>query len=190
MATHPIIAVGVAGGGLEPLRRITEDLPRNCGATIFVVMHAGAASLLPEILGWHGKLPVEFARNGVVIRSGCIYVAPPDFHMLVEDGHIKLDRGPKIHSVRPAIDPTFASVAHAYGDRVMGIILSGAGTDGAAGLVEIEKHGGRALVQDPRTASSPAMPEAAIAADSPESLSVEVIRDQVSKFCSRVLFAA
>jgi two-component system chemotaxis response regulator CheB len=183
MVARAIIAIGVASGGLEPLRRITENLPRNSGVTIFVVMHSGAASLLPDILGWHGKLPVEFARDGVTIKSGCIYVAPPDFHMLVADGRIHLTHGPKIHSVRPAIDPTFASIAQEYGERAMGIILSGAGTDGATGLVEIEKQGGCVLVQDPRTASLPSMPSAAIAADAPESLSVEGIRDRVSEFC-------
>jgi two-component system chemotaxis response regulator CheB len=183
MIAHTIIAVGAASGGLEPLRRITEDLPKNCGATIFVVMHSGVASLLPEILGWQGKMPVEFARDGGAIRIGRIYVAPPDFHMLIADGRIHLTRGPKVHSVRPAIDPTFASIAHEYGNRVMGIILSGAGTDGSAGLLEIEKHGGCVLVQDPRAASLPSMPEAAIAADAPKVLSVEDIRDRVSEFC-------
>jgi two-component system chemotaxis response regulator CheB len=190
MAARIIIAIGAASGGIEPLRRITEDLPRNCGATIFVVLHSGAAGLLPEILSWRGKLPVEFARDGVAIKSGRIYVAPPDFHMLVGSGRFQLTQSPKLHSVRPAIDLTFASVAREYGDRALGIVLSDTGTDGAVGLLEIEKHGGRTLVQEPRAAAQPAMPEAAIAAASPESLSVEDIRDLVSEFCSRNLSAA
>ena len=119
MVTHAIVAVGASGGGLEPLRRITERLPRNCGVTVFVVMHSGAASFLPEILSWHGKLRVEFAREGDFISAGRIYVAPPDHHMGVEAGHIRLNKGPRVHSVRPAIDPMFASVAGAYGRRVM-----------------------------------------------------------------------
>jgi two-component system, chemotaxis family, protein-glutamate methylesterase/glutaminase len=185
MVAHAIVAVGAAGGGIEPLRRITERLPRNCGATVFVVMHSGAASFLPEILSWHGKLPVEFARDGAFIKAGRIYVAPPDHHMCVVADHIRLNQMPRIHNVRPAIDPMFASVAQAYRKRVMGIVLSGAGKDGAAGIVEIERFGGRALVQDPRQATSPSMPEAAIAADAPECLSVEDIAVRVTGFCSR-----
>ena len=184
MAAHSIVAVGASGGGLEPLRRITERLPRNCAATVFVVMHSGAASFLPEILSWHGKLRVEFAREGDFIAPGRIYVAPPNHHMCVEARHIRLNQGPRVHGVRPAIDPMFASVANAYGRQVMGIVLSGAGSDGAAGIVEIGRLGGCALVQDPRQATSPSMPQAALAADLPESLSVESIATRVIEFCS------
>jgi two-component system chemotaxis response regulator CheB len=185
MVAHAIVAIGAANGGLEPLRRITERLPRSCGATVFVVMHSGAASLLPEILSWHGKLPVEFAREGCPIKAGHVYVAPPDHHMCVRAECIRLNQMPRIHNVRPAIDPMFASLARAYRKRVMGIVLSGAGSDGSAGIVEIERLGGCALVQDPRQAISPAMPEAAIAADAPEVLSVEDIAIRVNMFCSR-----
>ena len=104
--------------------------------------------------------------------------------MCVEARHIRLNQGPRVHGVRPAIDPMFASVANAHGRRVMGIVLSGAGSDGAAGIVAIERLGGCALVQDPRQASSPSMPQAALAADSPESLSVEDIATRVIEFCS------
>jgi two-component system, chemotaxis family, protein-glutamate methylesterase/glutaminase len=185
MVACAIIAVGAAGGGIEPLRRITERLPRSCGATLFVVMHSGAASFLPEILSWHGKLAVEFARDGAPIKPGRIYVAPPDHHMCIEGDHIRLNQEPRVHNVRPAIDPMFASVAQAYGERVMGVVLSGAGSDGAAGIVEIGRLGGRALVQDPRQATLPSMPEAALAADDPESLSIEDIAVRVTQFCSR-----
>jgi two-component system chemotaxis response regulator CheB len=185
MAANAIVAVGAAGGGLDPLRRITERLSRDCGATVFVVMHSGAASLLPEILSWHGKLAVEFAHAGDPVRAGRIYVAPPDNHMCVVADHISLNHKPRVHNVRPAIDPMFASIAEAYRERVMGIVLSGAGKDGAAGIVEIERLGGFALVQDPRQATSPSMPEAAIAADAPECLSIEDIAIRVMAFCSR-----
>ena len=128
MVAHAIVAVGASGGGLEPLRRITERLPRNCDVTVFVVMHCGAASFLPEILSWHGKLRVEFAREGEWIEAGRIYVAPPDHHMGVGGDHIRLNQGPRAHNVRPAIDPMFAAVARAYGRQVMGVVLSGAGS--------------------------------------------------------------
>jgi two-component system chemotaxis response regulator CheB len=184
MVAHAIVAVGASGGGLEPLRRITERVPRNSGVTVFVVMHSGAASFLPEIMSWHGKLRVEFAREGDFITPGRIYIAPPDHHMSVAERHIRLTQGPRVHGVRPAIDPMFASVAGAYGRRVLGIVLSGAGSDGAAGIIEIERLGGRALVQDPRQAKSPSMPQAALAADSPEALSVEDIAMRVLEYCS------
>ena len=184
MVAHAIVAVGASGGGLEPLRRITERLPRNSGVTVFVVMHSGAASFLPEIMSWRGRLRVEFAREGDFVAPARIYIAPPDHHMRVDAWHIRLNQGPRVHGVRPAIDPMFASVAGAYGRRVMGIVLSGAGSDGAAGIVEIERLGGRALVQDPRLAKSPSMPQAALAADSPESLSIEDIATRVLEFCS------
>ena len=183
---HAVLAIGASGGGIEPLRRITEQLPRGSGATIFVVMHSGAASFLPDILSWHGALPVRFAIDGEKIEAGRIYVAPPDHHMLVDAGHIRLNTGPRLHSARPAIDPLFASVAGVYGRRVMGVVLSGSGSDGAAGLLEIRKHGGRALVQDPREAASPSMPKAALAAVSPECLPVEEIRVEVAGFCSNM----
>jgi two-component system chemotaxis response regulator CheB len=190
MVAHAIVAIGAADGGLEALRRITERLPRSCGATVFVVMHCGAASLLPEILSWHGKLPVEFAREGTAIKAGHVYIAPPDYHMCIAAECIRLNQKPRIHNVRPAIDPMFVSVANAYGNRVMGIVLSGAGSDGAAGIVEIERLGGCALVQDPREAPSPSMPEAVIAADSPERLSIEDIAVRATAFCSRAFLPA
>jgi two-component system chemotaxis response regulator CheB len=190
MVAHAIVAVGAAGGGLEPLRRITERLPRNCGATVFVVMHSGVASLLPEILSWHGNIEVEFGRAGVRVKAGRVYVAPPGHHMCVVADHISLNQKPRVHNVRPAIDPMFASIAEAYGKRVMGIVLSGAGKDGAAGIVEIERLGGCALVQDPRQATSPSMPKAALAADAPESLSIEDIAIRVMAFCSRASLLA
>lgn len=153
-------------------------------------MHSGMASLLPDILSWHGVLPVAFAREGDALEPGHIYVAPPDHHMTVVAEHIRLNQEPRVHAVRPAIDPLFASVARAYGSRVMGIVLSGAGSDGAAGMLEIERHGGAVLVQNPQEAASPSMPEAAIAADSPECLPIEEIAERVSHFCSQTAVPA
>ena len=105
--------------------------------------------------------------------------------MCVVADHIRLNQKPRVHNVRPAIDPMFNSIAKAYHKRVMGVVLSGAGTDGAAGIVEIEDSGGCALVQDPRQALWPSMPEAAIAADAPECMSIEDIAIRVTAFCSR-----
>lgn len=187
MVAHAIVVVGVSTGGLEPLRRIIEALPRECGASVFVVMHSGASpSILPQILGWHGRIEVSFAVDGALIEAAHVYVAPPDHHMVVDIDHIRLNQGAKVHSTRPAIDPLFASAANAHGNRVVGIVLSGEGTDGAAGLVAIKAHGGCALVEDPRDAPVPSMPAAAIAADSPERLHIGALARRVVEFCSLV----
>lgn len=187
MVAHAIVVVAVSTGGLSPLRRIIEALPRNCSASVFVAMHSGAfPSILPEILGWHGRINVSFAEDGALIEAAHVYVAPPDHHMVVDIDHIRLNQGPKVHSTRPAADPLFVSAANAHGNRVVGVVLSGDGSDGAAGLVAIKAHGGRALVEDPRDAPSPSMPAAAMAADSPEALHIDALAHRVAAFCSLV----
>ena len=187
MVAHAIIVVGVSTGGLKPLRRIIEALPPECGASVFVVMHSGASSsILPEILGWHGRISVSFATDYALIEAAHVYVAPPDHHMVVDIDRIRLNRGPKVHGTRPAADPLFVSAANAHGNRVVGVVLSGEGADGAAGLVAIKACGGRALVEDPRDAPVPSMPEAAVAADSPEALQIDALANRVAELCSLV----
>ena len=185
MVVDAIVVVGASTGGLHPLRRIIEALPHHCSAAVFVVMHSGAASsILPEILSWHSRVDVSFATDGGSIEAGRVYVAPPDRHMILELDHMWLTREPKVHATRPAADPLFASAATVYGDRVLGIVLSGEGCDGAAGLATIKAHGGGALVEDPSEAPVPSMPAAAIAADSPEALHIDVLAHRVAAFCS------
>ena len=178
-----IVVIGASDGGLDPLRRITEALPRNCNAAVFVAMHGCHPAMLPEILRWHGSLAVLFAQDGTPVERGHVYVAPPDHHMLLETGRIRINRGPKVHSERPAADLLFVSAAEAYGRRVIGVVLSGIGSDGATGLVAIKRHGGCAVVEDPRDAPSPSMPDAAVAADAPECLRIGDLARRVSDFC-------
>lgn len=164
-----IIVIAISAGGLKPLKRIVEALPPNFHATVFVVQHIGAnPSVLPDILDWHGRLPATFGQHGEVIEHGRIYVAPPDHHMRLGFGGILLDQGPKVHFARPAADPLFISAAEAYGKRVIGIVLSGANRDGAAGLRAVTAHGGLGLVQDLDEAEYPEMPHAALRLDHPE----------------------
>jgi two-component system, chemotaxis family, protein-glutamate methylesterase/glutaminase len=147
---NAIVVIGASEGGVDPLRQITEGLSLKCGASVFVVMHTGMIrSSLPEILRWHGRLAVEFGRDGSSIEPGRIYVAPADQHMVITVDHIQLTRNPMVHHTRPSIDPLFISAAEAFGKRVVGIVLSGTGSDGAAGLVAIVEHGGCSLVQEP-----------------------------------------
>jgi two-component system, chemotaxis family, protein-glutamate methylesterase/glutaminase len=181
-----IVVIAASAGGLEPLVRIITALPAPCSASVFIVMHIGRRkSLLPYLLQREGKLPAAFADDEQAIEPGHIYVAPPDCHMLIERDRIRLDRGPKVHYTRPAADPLFVSAATAYGEHVIGVVLSGADSDGAAGLRAIKARGGVALVQRPEEATIPSMPFAAIAADHPDdSLSADEIAQRVRTFCS------
>jgi two-component system chemotaxis response regulator CheB len=118
---------------------------------------------MPEILNRHGQLPAAAASNGAPLAPGRIYVAPPDNHVLVRDGELVLDPGPRHNGHRPAIDPLFETAARAAGEQVVGVILSGTLDDGSAGLAEIKLHGGCAVVQDPEDALYANMPAAAMA---------------------------
>lgn len=118
--------------------------------------------MLPDILSRAGPLPAAHAEDGESIQPGRIYVAVPDCHLLLQHGQVKVRRGPKENLHRPAIDPLFRTAAHAYRGRVVGVLLSGGLDDGTAGLLAIKRHGGVAIVQDPRTATAPGMPASAI----------------------------
>jgi len=178
-----IVVIGASAGGLEPLRCIIVALPVPCTASVFVVMHIGRnPSVLPSLLSCADRLPAAFAQDGVLIEAGHIYVAPPDHHMLLEPGRIRLRQGRKVHSTRPAADPLFVSAAEAYWEQVIGIVLSGGGWDGAAGLRAIKDHGGTALVQHPEDAAMPFMPRAAIAVGHPDAcLPVQKIAQRVGR---------
>jgi two-component system, chemotaxis family, protein-glutamate methylesterase/glutaminase len=181
-----IVVIAASAGGLIPLRRIIATLPVPWSAAVFVVMHIGPhPSKLPYLLSSSGLWPASFARDGVLIEAGHVYVAPPDHHMVLELDRIRLSQGPKVHHTRPAADPLFISAAEAHGPRVMGIVLSGGHSDGAAGLRAIAKHGGAALIQDPEEAETPSMPRSAVMADHPDAcLPVEEIARRVRVFCS------
>jgi two-component system chemotaxis response regulator CheB len=147
------------------LRAVVADFPPNLPAALFVVWHIAPESpaLLAEILQRAGPLPALHPHDGDAIHPGRIYVAPPDHHLLADDGRVRLSRGPKENHFRPAIDPLFRSAARAYGPRVIGVVLSGALDDGTAGMEAIKARGGIAVVQDPREAINPAMPQSVLA---------------------------
>lgn len=165
MTTHRIITIGTSAGGVEALQQVVRHLPAELSATVLVVMHMGADSpgLLPVILQRDSTIPVAHAIDGQPLVAGRVYVAPPDQHLLVEPiGRIRLSRGPKENRFRPAIDPLFRSAAHAFGSRVVGVVMTGALDDGTAGLWAIKRHGGVAVVQDPKDAFAPSMPLSAL----------------------------
>ncbi len=150
MARRDVIAVGGSAGALDAMLASVAGLPPDFGGSVFVVSHIGShRSHLPEVLSHAGPLPARHAQDGETIRPGIIYIAPPDRHMLVSRDAIRLSRGPRQHFTRPAIDPLFRSLAQAFGPRVVGVVLSGIGSDGARGLREIQQAGGVAVIQEP-----------------------------------------
>lgn len=164
MRNRDIIVIGASAGGLEAMRDIVRELPQDLNAALFIVRHISPSSysVLPSLLTKAGKLAVEHAIDGEPIRSGKIYLAPPDRHMLLEAGRVRLTMGPKENRFRPAIDPLFRSAAYSFGRRVIGVILTGALDDGTAGLWAIKDRGGIAVVQDPNEAQQSSMPLSAL----------------------------
>lgn len=164
MRGHEIIVIGASAGGVNAVPLLIASLPADLPASVFVVLHipAQAPDLLVSIIGRHAALPVRNGIEGEKIHPGRVYVAPPDHHLQVETGHVRLNRGPRENRHRPAIDALFRSAAEAYGPRVTGVILSGYLDDGTAGLNSIKTHGGVTIVQDPNDAAAPGMPESAL----------------------------
>jgi two-component system, chemotaxis family, protein-glutamate methylesterase/glutaminase len=164
-----IIVIGGSAGALDAILNIAGAFPQEFTGSIFVVSHIGAnRSHLPELLTSAGSLPAVHPEDGEPIRPGRIYVAPPDRHMLVTPDGIRLWRGSRQHFTRPAVDPLFRSAAQAFGARVIGVVLSGTGSDGAAGLEKIREAGGVTVVQAPGDTLYPEMPRSALAAISVE----------------------
>src|SRR5437879_3351218 len=122
-----VVVIGASAGGVESLKAVAANLRVDLPAPVLVVLHipADEGSLLAPILRKSGPLPAVQARDGDSLEPGCIYVAPPDHHLLVEPGRIKVTRGPRENRMRPAVDPLFRSAAAAYGPAVIGVVLSG-----------------------------------------------------------------
>ena len=161
--TRDIVVLGASAGGVNALLALCGLLPAHFPAALLIVLHVGNnPSVLPMLLSSRGHHRAVHGEDGLAIEAGTIYVAPPDQHMLVEDGVIRLSRGAKEHHTRPAVDPLFRSAALAYGGRVIGVVLTGRLDDGTAGLQAIKDCGGLAVVQDPADAEYPAMPQSAL----------------------------
>lgn len=184
---HDIVVVGTSAGGLQALRTLVRNLDDSLSAAVFIVMHVSPdyVSLLPQILGKTTRLHCAHAVNHEPIRSGRIYVATPDHHMVVETDHVRLTKGPKENRSRPAVDALFRSAAYVYGSRVIGIVLTGNLDDGTAGLWAIKDRGGIAMVQDPKEAQHPSMPLNAMQhVDIDFCLSIDRIAETLAKLTS------
>jgi two-component system chemotaxis response regulator CheB len=170
MSTRNIVAIGASSGGFEAVRFIANHLPAGFSASILVTLHlpSQVGSRLDEVLSSAGSPPFHFARDGESLENGKIYLAPPDRHLLLAGDRIALGAGPRENLVRPAIDPMFRSVGLCCGFRAIGVILTGALDDGAAGLADMQRQGAIAVVQSPADAACPDMPAAALDCSAPD----------------------
>jgi two-component system chemotaxis response regulator CheB len=159
-----VVVVGASAGGVEALVTFVGALPADTREAVCVVLHISPAgtSAMPHILGRAARMPVHSPADGDALLGGHIYVAPPDHHLEVEPGRIRLTQSPRENGHRPAIDATMRSAAETYDGRVIGVVLSGSRDDGTAGLLAIRRNGGRCLVQDPEEALYAGMPTNAI----------------------------
>lgn len=161
---HNIIVIGASAGGVEALVRLVQDLPQELDASIFVVVHLPShiKSVLPDILSRCKSLPAKHPQDREPIAPGQIYVAPPDYHLLIQPGVVRLLHGPRENGHRPAIDPLFRTASKAYGPRVIGVILSGTLDDGTAGSTVVKARSGITVVQEPAEALFAGMPQSVI----------------------------
>lgn len=163
---HSVVVVGTSWGGLAALTKLLGDLPADFGIPVVVVQHRSKESehLLVQLLQDATELTVCEIEDKDPLRPGTVHVAPANYHVLIEDGYASLTIEEPVRFSRPSIDVMFSSAADTYGAAAIGVVLTGANEDGARGLAHIVKRGGLALVQDPKTAEIPIMPQAAIRA--------------------------
>jgi two-component system chemotaxis response regulator CheB len=164
---YDLICIGASWGGLAAVSRVLSDIPSELDQAIVIAQHRhpdARTTTLPELLALQIARPVQDVEDKLPIEPSHVYVTPPDYHVLVERGSFALSLEERVQFARPSIDVLFESAADAYRERVIGVILTGANEDGAAGLRRIKQRGGVAIVQDPAQAVRRAMPDAAIAA--------------------------
>lgn len=164
MIVRDMVVIGASAGGIEACSELLKLLPADFSASIFIVIHLSpqSPSVLAKILGRHSKIEVKNPNDGEEIQPGKVYVALANQHLILKPGVIKLGRGPRENGSRPSVDVLFRTAAYSYGERVIGIVLSGALSDGTAGLLAIKAGGGIAIVQTPDEASFGGMPRSAL----------------------------
>ena len=162
--SYSIVVVGTSWGGLNALRELVGKLPAGFRVPTVLVQHRHRQSdhLLSTFLQERTELTVAEVEDKMPIEPGILFVAPADYHLLIDRGSFSLSTDPPVRYSRPSIDVTFYSAADAYGAETIGVVLTGANSDGSRGLRRIFDRDGVALVQDPATAESPTMPSAAI----------------------------
>jgi two-component system chemotaxis response regulator CheB len=170
---YELICIGASWGGLHAVGQVLSDLTAEIDQPILIAQHRHRDSpdrTLAELLALRTRRPVQDVEDKMPIEPGHVYIAPPDYHVLVERGSYALSVEERVQFARPSIDVVFESAAHAYGPAVIGIILTGANEDGARGLARIKQRGGVAVIQDPEGAVRRTMPDAAIAATAADAI--------------------
>ena len=181
-----IVAIGSSWGGLEALSVLLAGLPADFPAPVLIAQHRspqGHSSALANLLSGHSKLTVVEADDKEPIEPGHVYLAPSDYHLLVETGSLALSTAELVRYSRPSVDVLFESAADAYGAGVIGVVLTGANDDGARGLARIRRHGGVGVVQDPATALRREMPEAAVASGADHVVPLDEIAPLLVHLC-------
>jgi two-component system chemotaxis response regulator CheB len=170
---YELIVIGTSWGGLDALSRLLGGLHEDVHQPIVIAQHRAVESgqgMLPQLLALHTRRVVSDPDDKTPIEPDHVYLGPPDYHVLVESGHLALSTEGPVNYARPSIDVLFESAADAYGHHAVGVVLTGANQDGAAGLALLKDRGGVAIVQDPGTAARRAMPDAAIAATTADAI--------------------
>jgi len=185
---YEVIVIGTSWGGLDALSTLLDGLDDAVRQPIVVVQHRsseGEEDALANLLAHHTSRVVCDPNDKTKLEPDHVYLAPPDYHVLVEDGHVALSIDERVQFARPSVDVLFESAADAYGDRAVGVVLTGANEDGARGLAKIKARGGVAIVQDPETSTRRSMPDAAIAATEADAiLAIEEIPKFLNGLCS------
>src|SRR5437868_3656695 len=164
MAAYEIIVIGASAGGAEAAKNLVPQLPTAMKAALSIVLHVSSRKRLPpELLNGAGKMRATHAKDNEPIKPGHTYIAPSEHHLLVvKKGYLTLTQGPEENGYRPSIDALFRSAAATYKNRIIGVILSGSLDDGTAGLIAIKNYNGITIVQDPKEADFPDMPQSAL----------------------------
>lgn len=161
-----VVVIAASAGGIDALKEVVSRLPHNLEATVILIQHLTPdhETRLHEYLAPHSKLPVRLAGDMMSLEEGVIYVSVPGVHLRLRDGHLLLDRGKAVNYVWPSADVLFSSAAREYGARVIGVVLTGTGRDGAKGCQKIKAEGGMTIAQDEKSSHSFGMPRSAIEA--------------------------
>ncbi len=173
VGAYELIVVGASWGGLHAFSELLDQLPDDFGAPVALAQHRSIDARrggLEDLLQLHTRWHVREAGDKMPIERRHVYVAPPDYHLLVERGSFALSVDERVQFARPSIDVLFESAADAYGSQLIGVVLTGANEDGAAGLARVKAAGGVAIVQDPHEAERATMPQAAIDATSADAI--------------------
>lgn len=185
--TPRVVVIGTSLGGLKALETILSGLKKDFASPLAIVQHRSKASgdMLAALLQRHTSLSVKEVEDRDSLDVGCIYLAPPDYHLLIDAGHCALSLDAPVCYARPSIDILFESAADTYKKDVIAVLLTGSNADGAQGMVQVKKAGGINIVQDPADCENSAMPKAAIAATKVDHiLKISEIAACLNNYCS------